>query len=124
MASRSAFIVAISHMPGLRLADVPGLVEAVKQVAPYIDYDAEHQDREIRKIVTILHAVQQARDAHGRLIYGDGRSPMVEASRCQIRGALTGYRGAVTALVLQGNLSIDQGEELMRIVDKVESEQP
>jgi hypothetical protein len=128
--------VAFAHGHSVPLHDHPRLVEAMRAVldvmpsqllmpAPThgrIEYDAERQEHEIRKIVTILHANQQTRDAHGRLTRHP--SPRVTASRVEIASALGGYRAAVTALVLQGNLSIDQGEELMRIVDKVEQEEP
>ena len=78
-------------------------------VTGFIDYDADTQDREIRKIVTILQA-----GIHGY----QGREPY----RAEIVGALASYRAAVTTLVLAGNLNLDQGDELMGIVDRIERE--
>ena len=130
--------VAFAHGHSVPLRDHPRLVEAMRAVldvmpsqllmpAPThgrIEYDAERQEHEIRTIVTILHANQKVRADAAGVSPGLVATLHSEQAKVQIRGALGGYRAAVTALVLQGNLSIDQGEELMRIVDKVEQEEP
>jgi hypothetical protein len=121
-----ALHAAFAHGHSVPLVKHPRLVAAMREVLDvtqgYIDYDPERQDTEIRKIVDILQANQKVRADAAGVSPGLVATLRAAQAKAQIKGALTGYRGAVTALVLQGNLSVDQGEELMRIVDKVEQE--
>ena len=93
------------------------MTNAVIKIADtYIDFDAETQEAAIRKIVDILHA--------NRVDAFPGHfPPHTKLARANIRAALDSYRAAVVALVMADTLNIDQGDDLMKIVDKVMAEQ-
>lgn len=78
-----------------------------------IDHDPEGQEAAIRRIVDILYADTRAHS-----------SPFSRDDvRRTIRQALGSYRASVTQTVFDGVLTVDQGADLMRMVDKIAAEE-